>query len=83
MQAWREHEAELRAWLRRHLGNGADAEDLLQDLFVKALRQGDRFCSLEDVDLKSIEVGAYWTGARGTRAELVAGGKVVGMLWLP
>ena len=46
MQAWREHEAELRAWLRRHLGNGADAEDLLQDLFIKALRQGDRFCSI-------------------------------------
>lgn len=37
----------------------------------------------EDVDLKTVEVGAYWTGARGTRVELVAGGKVVGMLWLP
>jgi hypothetical protein len=37
----------------------------------------------EDIDLKKVEVGAYWTGARGTRVELVAGGKVVGMLWLP
>jgi hypothetical protein len=37
----------------------------------------------EDVDLKSVEVGTYWTRARGTKAELVAGGKVVGTLWLP
>lgn len=37
----------------------------------------------EDADLKSVEIGAYWTGGRGTKAELVAGGKVVGMLWLP
>ncbi len=37
----------------------------------------------EDSDLKAVEVGAYWTGARGTRVELVAGGKVIGMLWLP
>lgn len=37
----------------------------------------------EDVDLKTVEVGAYWTGARGTKADLVAGGKVVGALWLP
>ena len=37
----------------------------------------------EDADLKAVEVGTYWTGARGTKAELVAGGKVVGTLWLP
>ncbi len=56
MQAWRQHEAELRAWLRRHLGNGADAEDLLQDLFVKALRQGERFCSMENARAWLFEV---------------------------
>jgi hypothetical protein len=36
----------------------------------------------EDVDLKSIEIGAYWTGRGGTKAELTVGGKVVGVLWL-
>ncbi len=36
----------------------------------------------EDADLKSVEIGAYWTGRGGTKAELVAGGKVVGILWL-
>lgn len=44
--AWRAHEPELRAWLRRRLGNAAEADDLLQDLFLKALRQGERFCSV-------------------------------------
>lgn len=36
----------------------------------------------EDVDLKTVEVGTYWTGPRGTKADLVAGGKVVGVIWL-
>jgi len=37
----------------------------------------------EDTDLKAVEFGAYWTGRQGTKVELVSGGKVVGMLWLP
>ena len=56
MRAWREHEAELRAWLRHRLGNDADAEDQLQDLFLRALRQGDRFCSLENARAWLFEV---------------------------
>ena len=36
----------------------------------------------EDKDLKSLGVGAYWAGRFGTTAELVADGKVVGMLWV-
>jgi hypothetical protein len=36
----------------------------------------------EDVDLKSVEIGAYWTGRGGTRVDLVANGKVVGVLGL-
>ena len=46
MTAWHEHEAELRGWLRHRLGNAADAEDLLQDVFLKAMRQGKRFCAI-------------------------------------
>ncbi|HCX32664.1 MAG TPA: RNA polymerase sigma factor SigZ [Rhodocyclaceae bacterium] len=46
MSAWHGHEAELRAWLRKRLGNTHEAEDLLQGLFLKALRQGRRFCEV-------------------------------------
>ena len=46
MTAWRQHEAELRGWLRHRLGNAVDAEDLLQDVFLKAVRQGERFCAI-------------------------------------
>lgn len=48
LDAWEGHEAELRVWFRRRLdGDAALAEDLLQNLFLKALRQGERFCQVE------------------------------------
>ena len=46
MTAWHQHEAELRGWLRHRMGNAVDAEDLLQDVFLKAMRQGERFCAI-------------------------------------
>ncbi len=46
MTAWHGHEAELRGWLRHRLRNPVDAEDLLQDVFLKAVRQGERFCEI-------------------------------------
>lgn len=48
LRAWRDHEAELLGYLRRRLPEPHTAEDLLQDIFVKALGQGKRFCSLEN-----------------------------------
>ena len=54
--AWRVHEPELRAWLRHRLGNPAEVEDLLQDLFLKALRQGERFCSVRNARAWLFEV---------------------------
>jgi RNA polymerase sigma-70 factor, ECF subfamily len=47
-QAWSLHAGELRGWAGHRLGNAEDAEDLLQDLFLKALRQGDRFCAVHN-----------------------------------
>lgn len=48
LEAWESHEAELRAWFRRRLdGDEALADDLLQNLFLKAVRQGERFCEVE------------------------------------
>lgn len=46
--AWNAHESELRRWLRRRVGNLMDAEDLLQEVFLKAMRLNDRFCHIEN-----------------------------------
>lgn len=61
--AWTAHEPELRGWSRRRLGNPTDVEDLLQDLFLKALRQGERFCSVHNARAWLFEV------ARNTLAD--------------
>ena len=47
LQAWRAHEAELLGFLRHQLGDPHRAEDLLQEVFLKAMRQGQRFCEVE------------------------------------
>jgi DNA-directed RNA polymerase specialized sigma24 family protein len=41
MTAWGGHKPELRAFLLRRLYDPDDTEDLLQDLFVKALDRRD------------------------------------------
>jgi RNA polymerase sigma-70 factor (ECF subfamily) len=56
MTAWHRHEAELRGWLRHRLGSAADAEDLLQDVFLKAMRQGERFCAIDNARVWLFEV---------------------------
>ncbi len=61
--AWSAHESELRGWLRRRVGNSALADDLLQDLFLKALGQGERFCAVENARAWLFEV------ARNTLAD--------------
>jgi RNA polymerase sigma-70 factor (ECF subfamily) len=54
--AWSSHAPELRNWLRHHTHNNALADDLLQDLFLKALRQGSRFCELNNARAWLFEV---------------------------
>lgn len=46
--AWAAHEAELRSFLRHRLDDPASADDLLQDVFMKAMRQGEGFCTLDN-----------------------------------
>jgi len=46
-KAWREHQAEIRRFLVHRTGNTDDADDLLQELFIRALRQGGDFCQLD------------------------------------
>jgi RNA polymerase sigma-70 factor (ECF subfamily) len=54
--AWTTHAAELRGWLRHRTGNTELADDLLQDLFLKALRQGERFCDVHNARAWLFEV---------------------------
>ena len=61
--AWTTHEPELRGWLRHRIDNPAEADDLIQDLFIKALRQGERFCSVHNARAWLFEV------ARNTLAD--------------
>jgi RNA polymerase sigma-70 factor (ECF subfamily) len=46
--AWAAHESALRGYLRVQLLDGHAAEDMLQDVFVKAMRQGQGFCRLDN-----------------------------------
>lgn len=54
--AWIEHATELRGWAARRLDSPAATEDFLQDLFLKALRQGERFCAVENARAWLFEV---------------------------
>lgn len=47
-RAWQENAAELRGFLVHRSGNASDGEDLLQELFLKALLQGNNFCRLDN-----------------------------------
>jgi RNA polymerase sigma-70 factor (ECF subfamily) len=46
--AWQAHEGELRGYLQHRLADAHAADDLLQDVFVKAMRQGQGFCTLDN-----------------------------------
>ncbi len=48
LRAWRAHEAELLAFLARHAADAESAQDVVQEVFVKAMRQGRGFCSLDN-----------------------------------
>ena len=47
-EGWQRHEAELRGFVTRQLGDPVVAEDLLQDVFLKAIAEGAGFCRLEN-----------------------------------
>jgi RNA polymerase sigma-70 factor (ECF subfamily) len=55
-RAWTLHEPELRGWARHRLSNPTDVDDLLQDLFLKALKQGEQFCTVQNARAWLFEV---------------------------
>ncbi len=48
LRAWNTHENELRNFLRHRAGDAHLADDLLQEVFVKAMQQGKQFCTLDN-----------------------------------
>jgi len=48
IRAWRAHGRELQNYLHHRLGDSQLAVDLLQDIFVKAMQQGNGFCNLDN-----------------------------------
>jgi len=48
MTAWSACEAELLGFLRHRVGRVEDAEEVLQEVFIKAMRQGKQFCGLDN-----------------------------------
>lgn len=44
---WSRHERELRRWLLARAPEAAEVDDILQDVFVKILRQGERLAAVE------------------------------------
>lgn len=47
-RAWEADEVELGAFLQHGLGDEHAVDDLLQDTFIKAMREGQGFCSLDN-----------------------------------
>ncbi|OIR15426.1 RNA polymerase sigma factor SigM [mine drainage metagenome] len=48
LHAWTAYEGELRNYLRHRSKDAHQADDLLQEVFVKAMQQGKQFCLLEN-----------------------------------
>tara|TARA_R110001583_G_scaffold28426_3_gene100891 strand:- start:3573 stop:4121 length:549 start_codon:yes stop_codon:yes gene_type:complete len=48
MTAWNENEQAIKNWLLKQTGNSDQTQDLLQDLFIKAMQNKERFCTLTD-----------------------------------
>lgn len=47
-EAWEKHEAELWRFLRHRTGSDAEADDLLQEVFLRALRQSNGLCGIDN-----------------------------------
>lgn len=47
-RAWQQHQREIQGFLEHRAGSVAEADDLLQEVFVKVLLQGRAFCELDN-----------------------------------
>lgn len=54
--AWKQHAPELRTWMRHRLGEPQEVDDMMQELFLKAMGQGSRFCAVSNARAWLFEV---------------------------
>jgi RNA polymerase sigma-70 factor (ECF subfamily) len=47
-EAWEQYETELCRFLRHRAGSDAEGDDLLQDVFLRALRQANGLCGVDN-----------------------------------
>ncbi len=47
-RAWRTHKLEIRSFLMNRIADKAETDDLLQDVFLKALFLGKSFCDIDN-----------------------------------
>ena len=47
LRAWRQYQGELRGWLSQQLRGPDRVDDAMQEIFLKAMRQETRFCTIE------------------------------------
>lgn len=47
-EAWEKYETDLRRFLRHRAGSDAEAEDLLQEVFLRALRRANGLCGIDN-----------------------------------
>jgi len=48
MTAWTSCESEIQGYLRHRTQRPEDADEVLQEVFIKAFRQGEHFCTVEN-----------------------------------
>ena len=46
LRAWRQHQGELRGWLNQQLRGPDRVDDAMQEIFIKAMKQEERFCAI-------------------------------------
>ncbi|MGL4206599.1 MAG: sigma-70 family RNA polymerase sigma factor [Aeromonadaceae bacterium] len=59
LRAWQQHEPELRGWFSYRLRDKERVADALQELFLKAMTQGSRFCTIADPRAWLFEVARH------------------------
>lgn len=67
MTAWQQHEHELYGWLLKQSGSPMDADDLLQETFLRAIRQQGKFCAIENARAWLFDVARHLVIDRGRR----------------
>lgn len=67
MTAWQQHEHEVYGWLLKQSGSPMDADDLLQETFLRAILQQDKFCAIKNARAWLFEVARHLVIDRSRR----------------